>query len=131
MLIAATAALANTILVGGAFAQTAAAPTMPEVSVQASRVTSTTVGQTATGTPGVPINNVSLSYGVSTAGLDLSSQSGKQELQKLVNKAATAACKELGRQFPNSTTSDAECIKAATNKAMVQIQQLEAAATKK
>jgi UrcA family protein len=90
-----------------------------------------TVGQTTTDIPGVPIKNVSLSYGVSTAELDLSTQSGRQELQQRVSNAAKAACKELGRQFPEATPSDLDCVKAATNKAMVQVQQLVAAATKK
>lgn len=131
MLLAATSALAYTILPGALLAQKADAPTLPEISVQASRVTTTTVGQTTTGTPGVPIQNVSLSYGVSTAGLDLSSASGKKELEERVSRAADAACKELGRQFPSATPSDLDCVKVATAKAMAQVHKLEAAAAKK
>ena len=131
VLLAASSALAYMILPGSSFAQKADAPALPEISVQASRVTTATVGQTTTGTPGVPIQHVSLSYGVSTAGLDLSSQSGKQELEGRVNRAAAAACKELGRQFPSATPSDLDCVKVATSKAMVQVHQLETAAAKK
>ena len=130
-LLTATSALAYMILPGSSLAQTPDSTTLPEISVQASRVTTTTVGQTTTGTPGVPIQRVSLSYGVSTAGLDLSSQSGKQELKERVSRAAVAACNELGRQFPSATPSDLDCVKVATSKAMAQVQQVEAAATKK
>ena len=125
MLLTATGALAYMILPSSLLAQT------PEISVEAMRVTRTHVGQTTTGTPGIPIENVSMAYGVSTAGLDLSSQSGKQELKERVQHAAMAACKELGRQFPDATPSDADCAKIATNKAMAQIEKLEATASKK
>ena len=125
MLLTASSALAYMILPTSSWAQT------PEISVEAMRVTRTHVGQTTTGTPGIPIENVSMAYVVSTAGLDLSSQSGKQELRERVQHAAMAACKELGRQFPDATPSDADCAKIATNKAMAQIEKLEATASKK
>ena len=125
MLLTATSALAYMILPNSSLAQT------PEISVEAMRVTRTHVGQTTTGTPGIPIENVSMAYGVSTAGLDLSSPSGKQQLKERVQHAAMAACKELGRQFPDATPSDADCAKIATNKAMAQIEKLEASASKK
>jgi UrcA family protein len=125
ILVTATATLASVILSNSSLAQT------PEISVEAMRVTRSTVGQTATGTPGVPIENVSLKYGVSTTGLDLSTQRGKQELQQRVHRAALAACKELGRQFPVSTPSDEDCAKAATDRAMAKVQQPETAGSKK
>jgi UrcA family protein len=101
---------------------------MGEVTVQASRVVSKTVGKTASG---IPIVDVSLSYGVSAKDLDLASHSGAMELQKRVSDAAAAACKELSRQYPASTPSDAECVKAATAKAMVKVNEMLAAAAKK
>lgn len=125
MLLTATSVLACMILPSSSLAQT------PEISVEAMRVTHTKVGQTTTGTPGIPIENVSLAYGVSTAGLDLSTQSGKQELKERVHRAAMTACKELGRQFPDATPTDAECAKLATDKAMAQIEKGEAPASKK
>ncbi len=73
---------------------------MGEVTVQASRVVSKTVGKTASG---IPIVDVSLSYGVSAKDLDLSSHAGFVEMQKRVNDAAQAACKELSRQYPDSS----------------------------
>jgi len=98
-----------------------------EVTVQASRVVKKTIGTTASG---IPIQDISLSYGVSTAGLDLSSSAGAAALQKRVGGAAKAACKELARQYPDSTTTDAECIKTATDKAMVKANELLASAKK-
>ena len=102
---------------------------MGEVTVQASRVVNKeTVGRTASG---VPIVDISLSYGVSAKGLDLASHAGAMELQKRVSDAARAACKELGRQYPDSLPSDADCTKAATDKAMVKVNEMLAAAAKK
>jgi UrcA family protein len=99
---------------------------MGEVTVQAARVVKKTIGTSASG---VPIEDVSLSYGVSTKGLDLASSAGAMELQKRVTEAAKAACKELGRQIPASTPSDdAACAKAATAKAMVRANELITAA---
>jgi UrcA family protein len=104
------------------------AQNIEEVNVQGTRmVTTKIVGKTASG---VPINDVSLSYGVSTAGLDLASHAGFLELQKRVGDAASAACKELGKRYPASTPNDAGCTKAATEKAMVKVNELAAAAGK-
>ncbi|HEV8017975.1 MAG TPA: UrcA family protein [Steroidobacteraceae bacterium] len=101
---------------------------MGEVTVQASRVVSKVVGRTASG---VPIEDVSLSYGVSAKDLDLSTHAGAMELQKRVADAANSACKELSRQYPGSSPSDADCAKASTAKAMVRVNELIAAAAKK
>ena len=57
-----------------------------EVTVQASRVVKKVIGTTSSG---IPIEDISLSYGVSTNGLDLTSSAGAAELQKLVAAAAT------------------------------------------
>jgi UrcA family protein len=100
---------------------------MGEVTVQASRVVKKVIGRTSSG---VPIEDISLSYGVSTTGLDLSSSAGAAELKKRVTEAANTACKELGRQYPEATTTDAECVKNATDKAMVKVNDLIAAAKK-
>jgi UrcA family protein len=98
-----------------------------EVTVQASRVVKKTIGTTSSG---IPIQDVSLSYGVSTTGLDLSSSNGAAALKKRVADAAAAACKELGRQYPSSTPEDADCAKKATDKAMVKVDELIAASQK-
>src|SRR5271165_2877771 len=106
----------------------AMAQTPGEISVQGTRkIDVRIIGQTSTG---VAIKSISLSYGVSTVGLDLASAAGAEELEKRINDAALAACKEIGRQFPNATPSDAECAKAAAKDAMVRANELIQAAAK-
>lgn len=78
----------------------------------------------------IPIVDVSLGYGVSTAGLDLASPAGVAELDKRVHDAAMAACKEIGRQYPDSIPSDDVCAKRAADKAMVKVREVAAAASK-
>ena len=99
-----------------------------EVTVVAMRMVSTKVASTSA--TGVPIVDVSLSYGVSTVGLDLATHEGANELEMRVKDAAAAACKEVGRQYPDATPSDAECARLATKKAMVKVHQLVHAAGK-
>jgi UrcA family protein len=107
----------------------AIAQNIEEVTVQGTRMLNAkTVGKTASG---VPIVDVSLSYGVSTADLDLASHVGATELEKRVHDAAMAACKEISKQYPDATPSEADCAKAAADKAMVRAHELEAAAAKK
>jgi hypothetical protein len=53
------------------------------------------------------------------------------ELEKRVKDAGSAACKEIGHQYPDSTPNDADCAKAAVAKAMVKVNELVAAADKK
>jgi len=120
---AAGALVASTLIAGIAVAQN-----LEEITVQGTRmVTTKLVGRTSTG---IPINDVSLSYGVSTAGVDLTSHAGVMELEKRVHEVAESACKELGKRYPQSTPSDADCAKAAADKAMVQVNALAAAAAK-
>jgi len=121
------AGLLAAAVVAGAWAQTVAMAE-PEVTVVTSRMAATTIGRTATG---IPIQNISMGYTVSAKGLDLGTQIGAQAFERRVSDAAMAACKEIGRQYPDSTPSDAECAKAATDKAMVKVHELEAAAAKR
>jgi UrcA family protein len=123
--VAATAAAA--LIAGAALAQG-----LPEVKVQATRVISSsmsakTVGKTASG---VPIQDVTLSYGVNAQGLDLSTHTGAKAFEQRVKDAAEQACKDIGRQYPDSTPGDADCAKAAADQAMVRVNELIAAAEK-
>ncbi len=99
-----------------------------EITVQASRIVAKKVGQSPT--TGAPIVSMSLSYGVSYAGLDLASHAGVIELEKRVNEAAHKACQEITRQYPLLTQSDAECVKTAVDKAMVKVNEVVAAASR-
>ncbi len=101
---------------------------VPEVQVQATRAMSTkTTNRMANG---VPIVDISVSYGVSTKDLDLATNSGAKELEQRVKDAAAAACKEITRQYPEATPSEAECTANAAGKAMSQVHQLVTAAEK-
>ena len=111
------------VLAGDSIAQQ-----VEEVVVQATRIPTTkTVGRSVTG---VPIVEISLSYGVSYSGLDLASSAGASEIEKRVTRAAKSACKEIGHQFPGATPSDAECARVAADKAMVKVHELVSAAQK-
>jgi len=112
---------------GGVLAQQLAMAA-PEVVVETSRMAATTIGRTSTG---IPIQSITMGYTVSAKGLDLASQIGAKAFEKRVSEAALAACQEIGRQYPDSTPNDAECAKAATEKAMAKVHELEAAAAKR
>jgi UrcA family protein len=114
------------VLALGLFGTVALGQEPAEVTVVATRMVSAKVASTSP--TGIPIVDVSLSYGVSTVGLDLASHEGANELEMRVKDAAAAACKEVGRQYPDATPSDAECTRLATKKAMVKVHQLVRAA---
>jgi len=115
-------------VLASALACAALADTTPEISVQASRVVKKDAGTTYNG---IPLKSISLSYEVSYTGLDLSSVAGAAELERRVNNAADAVCKEVGRQYPDSTPSNEDCAKQSANRAMVKVHQLVSAAAKK
>lgn len=114
---------AMVLIAGGAIAQE-----LQEIEVTAFRhVTAKPAGR---GTSGIPITDLSLDYHVSLEDLDLSTRSGADAAAKRVGLAANRACKEIGRQYPNATPSDKECAKVASDKAMVTLNQMVAAAEK-
>jgi len=118
------AAVASALISGVVIAQN-----VEEITVQGTRVMNEkNAGQTSTG---IPIVDVSLSYGVSYTDLNLASQYGPIALEKRVHDAAKMACAEIGRKYPLSTPSDDVCTKTATEKAMVKVRELVAAARQK
>ncbi len=118
------ATIASALISGLVFAQN-----MEEITVQGTRVLDEkSAGRSSTG---IPIRDVSLSYGISIADLNLASQYGPIELEKRVHDAAKAACEEIGRRYPLSTPSNEVCTKVATDKAMVKVHELVAAARQK
>jgi UrcA family protein len=97
----------------------ASAQNVPEVTVQGTRmVTTKIVGPSSSA---VPVTDISISYSVSTAGLDLTSHAGFVELEKRVKDVAESACKELTTRYPTGTPSEAECAKAAVAKTMAKV----------
>jgi UrcA family protein len=110
------------VLAGGA----AVAQSVEEVNVVANRaVTAKAAGRTSSG---VPIVDLTLSYPVSVEGLDLASNKGAEELARRVSRAARAACKEIGRQYPSAAPPDAECARAAERDGMAKAREMVAAA---
>ncbi len=108
----------------------AVAQGVAEVKVEATRVisggmTAKTVGRSSSG---VPIKEISLSYRVSSEGLDLSTKTGAAALEQRVKDAAADACKEIGRQYPDATPGDAACAKTAADQAMAKVHEVVAAA---
>jgi hypothetical protein len=121
----AVGAVASGLVGGIAVAQN---QNMDEITVQGTRMVSTKlVGKTSSG---IPIIDVSLGYSVIMKGLDLASQAGFLEAEKRVKDVADTACKELAKRYPNGTPSEAECAKAAADKAMVVINGWAALASK-
>jgi UrcA family protein len=113
-------------------ASVAVAQGVPEVKVEATRVvasgmTAKTMGHTSSG---VPIKDITVGYGVSSEGLDLSTNTGATAFEQRVKDAAEQACQEISRQYPGATPSDAACAKAAADQAMVRVHELIAAAEK-
>lgn len=116
-----TGLCACAVLAGVAMAQDA-----DEVTVSALRLTNTRV--TVSPENGTLVKDITLSYGVSVAGLDLRTKAGAAELQRQVNDAAAAVCREVGRQFPDSTPNDQDCTRQASSRAMIKANALIAAA---
>ncbi|HXN10623.1 MAG TPA: UrcA family protein [Steroidobacteraceae bacterium] len=110
------------------FAGSAMAQQSEEITVTASRIAHPKV---VTAVPGTFMKDISLSYGVSTAGLDLTRTASEAELERRVNDAALAACKDIEKDYPmQSQPSVSECASNAAGKAMVQVHALIAAANK-
>jgi UrcA family protein len=127
VIIRAAGALAAVAAAGIVVAQGSPDVPMPEVTVESSRMATTTIDRSSSG---VPIVKVSYSYTVSAQGLDIASHIGALAFEARVKDAALAACKQIGKQYPDSTPADAQCAQEATAKAMVQVRQLEDAALK-
>ena len=70
----------------------AAAQALEEITVQGSRAVE--VKNVGTTSSGYKVKDISLSYGVSTAGMDLASAAGAEALAQRVNDAAKAATKK-------------------------------------
>jgi UrcA family protein len=95
--------------------------------VKGSRMVVENIGRSPSG---VPISEISLSYKVNYSDLDLGTTQGKAALEKRINDAARAACKEIGRLHPGAKPDDADCAKAAVDEAMIRMREAIAAAGK-
>ena len=126
-LISAAGIVVAAVVAGDVIAQSTPNVPMPEVIVETHRAVSTQIGTTSSG---IPIHDVSMGYTVTAEGLDLSTPAGSRAMEARVSQAATAACQELARRWPNSSTTDTQCIRQATDRAMAQVRQLENEAVK-
>jgi hypothetical protein len=119
------AAAASALITGIAFAQDP-----QEITIQATR--NLNVKADVHTLPGdARIKDISLSYAVNSAGLNLALYADVLTLEQRVKDASLAACKEIGHQYPYSMPNDADCAKATADKAMVRVNELVAAAEKK
>ena len=96
------------------------------VDVAASRIVKEQVG---TAMNLAPIYSISLSYRVSYADLDLGTKAGAAALEKRVQTAAAAACKEVRRVYPEAEPGGSACAKNAVDEAMVRVHEVVAAAS--
>jgi UrcA family protein len=78
--------------------------------------------------PGSIMTKISLTYGVRYDDLDLSTQTGKEELKARVKQAAGEACEELDRQYPFTEPKGPRCVEAAVDSAKDQVRAAIAAA---
>jgi UrcA family protein len=117
-------ATAASALIGGVVM----AQNLDEITIQATRNMS--VKSVPSAPRSAQVKDISLSYVVNTEGLNLALHADVVALEKRVKDAALKACKDIGHQYPNSTPNDADCAKAASEKAMVRANELVAAAGK-
>ena len=111
-----------------AITATASAADPTEVVVSASRLGVVTTKQVGRSTIGAPILMLSLSYKVNASDLNLVTNAGVMELERRVKATAKEACEELDKQRPLEPPGGAECIKKATDDAMVKVHALTSAA---
>jgi len=93
-----------------------------EIVVTGRRIITRTVSRTPVG---ATLNEMTLSYRISYDDLDLRSSAGRSELERRVNDAALAACKEIGRVYPLAEPNDAECARIARSRAMYRVHEIE------
>jgi len=96
--------------------------TVEEMTVIAPHVHHRTIGRSYTG---VPVEELSLSRVVDYSDLDLSRWTDVRRLDYRVRQAASAACNELNREYPETLypsyqSSDHSCVTKATDEGMAQ-----------
>jgi UrcA family protein len=103
--------IAAALVTGGAVSQE-----MEGITVEAKRVEKTEVK-----TPGiVPEYLLRASYRVTYEDLDVSTQAGRDEVKRRVEKAADLACREIEREYPFAEPSHQQCASEAARRAMAE-----------
>ncbi len=111
--------IAAVLLSGAAMSQTT-----EELLVTGSRFVEKRVG---TDRVGIPILDVSQTYHVNLADLNLASPSAAAEIGRRITIAARRACRELGLMYPISTPNNAKCVRVAAEKSLDQVRERVAA----
>jgi UrcA family protein len=125
------ATLLGSIVAGNiALAQQPAGAAVEGVTVSASRGGAKPVVSTVGG-PRNQVTQVTLTYNLSASNYDLTKVNGVADFEKAVRQTASDVCREIGRQYPDSTPDDGACAKDAADKAMIQVRELVAAANKR
>jgi len=114
--IAAAGAIAIALATGAVVAQE-----LEAVTVRASRVEQERVGMTSSG---VPIYEVSVSYRVSYADLDLKTVAGSAQLEERVEQAAVDACEQIDARYPKAKPKGEACVKATVDEAMLDVRKV-------
>lgn len=117
-------AVTGVVVAGAVIAQNVP---MPQVIVDVHQPVSTRIGKSS---GGIPIREVSMGYTVTAEGLDISTPIGAQAFEARISQAATAACEEITRRFHTPRPASEECARQATERAMAQVREAEAAAAK-
>lgn len=105
--------------------------TVQDATALNARITTKIIGLEASPPGGTPMEEISLSHQLSTAGFDLATPAGVQAFEQRIRDVADAVCKEIGHQYPQSQPDDKECARDAVRRAMVQARKLEKAAAQK
>jgi UrcA family protein len=114
-------ALLAATLVGGPVS----AKSFDEITVQASRLRPRQVGLSYTG---IPIEEISLSVLINTAGLNLATPAGLSDVQKRIHAASRSACAEISRPYPQAVPGDRACAAAAERVALEHVEEFAAGA---
>lgn len=107
----------GTRMLAAVIAVSLAAPLAPAAIAQDITVTAPRHGKRSS-TTGAPIETVSHSVVVSTAGLDLSTPGGMAEAEKRIRAAAQSSCSWLDRNYASLTDDAGSCVKAASDEAL-------------
>ena len=112
----------------GLLCTVAIAQKVPEVQVRAHRsVTTQRIGRDR---GGIPIDEATMSLGVSLADLDLSTSAGNDEAKKRIFTAAGEVCMDIVREFPEEVHTLQKCTKDTSRQAERDLQRLVAEAGK-
>lgn len=109
-------AKAALLIAAALFAGAAVSQEMEGITVEAKRVEKTEVRTAGV----VPEYLLRASYRVTYDDLDVSTQAGRDEVKRRVEKAADLACREIEREYPFAEPDHQKCAYQATQEAMAE-----------